>query len=82
MKKYVLYAEFDTNRGKDYFVAEERKHGFGVEYWDIRGGLWYMQNVEVVPTMKYKSIESIQADIIPLYSKPPYNARMITPRYL
>ena len=30
----------------------------------------------------YKSIESIQADIIPLYSKPPQNARMITPRYL
>ena len=28
MKKYVLYAEFDTKRGKDYFVAEERKkHG-------------------------------------------------------
>ena len=25
MKKYVIYAEFDTKRGKDYFVAEERK---------------------------------------------------------
>lgn len=82
MKKYVLYAEFDTNRGKDYFVAEERKTRFGVEYWDMRGGLWYMQNVEDVPTRKYKSIESIQADIIPLYSKPPQNARVIVPRYL
>ena len=82
MKKYVLYAEFDTKRGKDYFVAEERKTRFGVEYWDMGGGLWYMQNVESVPVRRYKSIESMQADTIPLYSKPPYNARMITPRYL
>ena len=82
MKKYVLYAEFSTKRGKDYFVAEERKTRFGVEYWDMRGGLWYMQNVEAVPNRKYKSIESMQNDIIPLYSKPPQNARMITPRYL
>ena len=56
MKKYVLYAEFDTKRGKDYFVAEERKTRFGVEYWDMRGGLWYMLNVEAVPIRRYKSI--------------------------
>lgn len=82
MKKYVIYAEFDTKRGKDYFVAEERKTPHGVEYLDMRGGLWYMQNVEAVPTTRYQSIESIQAEIIPLYSKAPQNARPVEPRYL
>ena len=82
MKKYVIYAEFDTKRGKDYFVAEERKTPNGVEYWDMRGGLWYMQNVEAVPTKRYQSIESIQDNIIQLYSKAPQNARSVEPRYV
>ena len=82
MKKYVIYAEFDTKRRKDYFVAEERKTPHGVEYWDMRGGLWYMQNIEVVPTKRYQSIESIQDEIIPLYSRAPQNARPVEPRYL
>ena len=41
MKKYVIYAEFDTKRGKDYFVAEERKTPHGVEYFDMRGSTNY-----------------------------------------
>ena len=82
MKKVCVICRVWHKPGKDYFVAEERKTRFGVEYWDMRGGLWYMQNVETVPIRKYKSIESMQADIIPLYAKPPQNARMITPRYL
>lgn len=53
--------------------------------WNIgicEGGLWYMQNVESVPTRIYSSIEIMQADVIQLYSKPPQNARAIVPRYL
>lgn len=67
---------------KIILLQRKEKTQFGVEYWDMRGGLWYMQNVEAVTTRKYKSIESIQADTIPLYSKPPQNARVIVPIYL
>lgn len=48
----------------------------------MRGGLWYMQNVETVPTTRYQSIESIQDEIILLYSKAPQNAIPVEPRYL
>ena len=81
-RKYLIYAEFDTKRGKDYFVAEERTTSTGKTYYNMRGGLWYMENVEAVPCMRYDSIESMIADILPLYEKPPFNARPIESKYI
>lgn len=82
-RKYLIYAQFDTKRGKDYFVAEEITDERGNKtYSNMRGGLWYMRNVEVFACTSYKSLKSLIADILPLYTKPPFNARVIEPEYI